>query len=119
MLAEQSARRVRAQSYEPAPRGTSQVMTASDRRRAAAFIPPSSLDVYRARQADPGSDAGVAKGDKPKPDDELMYEGTGASDSARARDFESHQAEMRAIAQGKKPATRAAPRSGRPGYSRG
>jgi len=105
MLAEQSARRVRAQSYEPAPRGTPQVMTASDRRRAAAFIPPSSLDVYRARQTEgPAEDDGVTR--ETKSDD-------------RQRDFADHQAEMRAIAQGKKPATRSAPRSDRPGYSRG
>lgn len=105
MLAEQASRRARAASYEPAPRGTPQVMTASDRRRAAAFIPPSSLDVYRARQTEgPAEDNGVTR--ETKSDD-------------RQRDFADHQAEMRAIAQGKKPATRSAPRSDRPGYSRG
>jgi hypothetical protein len=92
MLAENAARHVRAMR---APAAARPAMSAHDRKRAEAFIPPSSLEVWKAMQGKvPESDA--------------------IEDDERAtREALAHESEMKSILQGRKPATRSAPKSDR------
>lgn len=108
-MAERRLLTTKAANYEPALPGRPQYMSDRDRQRAAEFAHlPSSLDVWRAQQSH--------KAREMSPEDDLVHENPGMAGDARKRDFEKHQAEMRAIATGKKPATRAAPKSDRGGY---
>lgn len=108
-MVDRRALAVKAANYKPALPGTPQYMSDRDRQRAAEFAHlPSSLDVWRAQQS--------RKAGEMSPEDELVHDNPGMAGDARARDFLDHQAEMKAIAQGRKPAARSAPRSDRGGY---
>jgi len=96
-ITERRALTAKAMNYETATAGRQVYASARDQQRAAEFIPPSSLDVWKAMQ------------DKKAPPESDVIE----DDKRATREALAHEADMRAMLTGKKPATRSAPKSDR------
>lgn len=92
-ITERRALTAKAMNYETAM--AARPMSERDRKRAAEFIPPSSLDVWKAMQGK-------------VPESDVIDD-----DKKATREALAHESEMKAILQGKKPATRSAPKSDR------